>query len=271
MPKSKALSLHVGVNAVDPKHYAGWKGELHCAEQDAVDMAALAKGSGMKHKVLHTKAATRVAVLKALEEAGKQLKNGDFFLLTFSGHGGQVLDVSGDELDLMDQTWCLHDGQLIDDEVFAEIGCFAKGVRVLVIVDASPSGSVLRPYMPEPDPPPAGKRARLMPPLIADKVYRQNMKFYDALQKKVRNDATDENGPDVIAWLGCQYNQAALEGKENGALTEQVLYLWNQGSFLGPYLKFFMHLIAHMPSTQTPLMHTYGEGNAMLMQPAFKP
>jgi len=36
MAKAKGISLHVGVNSLDPKHYAGWKGELKCAEQDAV-------------------------------------------------------------------------------------------------------------------------------------------------------------------------------------------------------------------------------------------
>ena len=42
-PKAKALSLHLGLNAVDPVHYGGWSGELAACERDATDMAALAK------------------------------------------------------------------------------------------------------------------------------------------------------------------------------------------------------------------------------------
>jgi metacaspase-1 len=271
MPKAKALSLHIGVDSVDPKHYAGWKGELVSAEQDAVDMAAIAKGMGMKAKVLHTKAATRSGVLKAIEEAGKQLKAGDLFLLTFSGHGGQLMDVSGDELDLMDETWCLHDAQVIDDEVHWELGRFARGVRIHVIVDASPSGSVVRPHMPDPDPPPAGQRARLLPPLVREKVYHKNMQFYDELQKRTRADATTHNGPAVIVWLGCQDNQAAFEGKDNGVMTGQIIRLWNQGSFEGGYLRFFAHLVMRMPSVQTPQLRTYGDVAGFEMKKVFVP
>ena len=271
MAKPKALSLHVGVDSVDPKHYAGWKGELNCAEQDAVDMAAIAKGMGIKAKVLHTKAATRVSVLKGIEEASKQLKAGDFFLLTFSGFGSQVLDVSGDELDIMDETWCVHDAQLIDDEIHWELGRFCRGVRILVIVDSTPSGSVVRDVTPTPDPPPAGQRSRLMPVSVREKVYRQNMKFYDGLQKMTRADVTTENGPSVIVWLGCQENQAALEGKDNGVMTGQILRLWNQGSFQGGYMRFFTHLVARMPSSQTPKLRTYGDVAAFEMQKVFTP
>jgi hypothetical protein len=125
--------------------------------------------------------------------------------------------------------------------------------------------------MPEPDPPPAGRRARLIPPLIREKVYRQNMKFYDALQKRARADETTANGPSVIVWLGCQDNQAAFESKDNGAMTQQILQLWNQGSFQGGYLKFFAHLVAHLPSIQTPQLRTYGDVAAFEMQKVFAP
>ena len=40
------LSLHMGLNAVDPKHYAGWPGELVACEADARDMRAIAKSKG---------------------------------------------------------------------------------------------------------------------------------------------------------------------------------------------------------------------------------
>jgi hypothetical protein len=40
-------------------------------------------------------------------------------LLTYSGHGSQIPDVSQDEVDHYDETWCLYDGQLLDDELFS--------------------------------------------------------------------------------------------------------------------------------------------------------
>ena len=36
--KPKGISLHIGLNRVDPIHYAGWKGELVACENDAHDI-----------------------------------------------------------------------------------------------------------------------------------------------------------------------------------------------------------------------------------------
>lgn len=271
MAKPKAISLHIGVNRLDPKHYAGWKGELQSCENDADDLAAVAKAMGFKTKVLHTSAATREAVLKAVVEARKTLKAGDFFLLTYSGHGGQVLDVSGDELDLMDECWCLHDAQVIDDELQVEITHFAKGSRVFVISDSSPSGSVLRPYMPEPDPPPPGQRARIVPPVLAEKIYRQNAKFYDGLQMAQGKRGAPGDGPAVIVFHGCQHNQAAIDGKENGVFTQRILRVWNLGSYQGNYVRFFAHIVTRMPATQTPMMRTHGLVSDFVLEQPFKP
>jgi hypothetical protein len=129
---SRGLSLNIGLNSVSTSHYGGWSGDLSACEFDAKDMAALATGRGMKATVLLTKDGTRAKVLGALRSAAKALVKGDFFFLTYSGHGGQVPDVSGEEADKLDETWCLYDGQLFDDELYLELGKFAAGVRILV-------------------------------------------------------------------------------------------------------------------------------------------
>ena len=98
----------------------------------------------MKPTVLLTRKATRAAMLAALRAAAKTLASGDFFFLTYSGHGGQVPDVNGDEDDKKDETWCLYDGQLIDDELYFELGQFKAGVRILVLSDSCHSGTVTR-------------------------------------------------------------------------------------------------------------------------------
>ena len=140
----RALSLHVGLNAVDPNHYAGWSGELFACEFDANDMANLARSKGMTPTVLLTRAATRRAVLAEIRGVADELRAGDLFLLTYSGHGGQVPDANDDEDDHRDETFCLFDGQLIDDELYLALGRFAKGVRVLVLSDSCHSGTVVR-------------------------------------------------------------------------------------------------------------------------------
>src|SRR6188508_2057268 len=121
---AKAQSIHLGLNSVDPKHYGGWSGELLACEFDANDMAALAKAAGITSTLLLTKNATRAKALAAVRAAAKQLKSGDLLFLTYSGHGGQIPDVTGEEDDKLDETWCLYDGQVIDDEIYLELTGF---------------------------------------------------------------------------------------------------------------------------------------------------
>ena len=53
-------------------------------------------------------------------------------------------DVTGEEADKRDETWCLFDSQLIDDELYFELAKFASGVRILVLSDSCHSGTVTR-------------------------------------------------------------------------------------------------------------------------------
>ncbi|MDH5541301.1 MAG: caspase family protein, partial [Rhizobacter sp.] len=53
--KAKALSLHIGLDAVSAKAYAGWTGPLAACEFDAHDMEAIARSRGIKPTKLLTK------------------------------------------------------------------------------------------------------------------------------------------------------------------------------------------------------------------------
>jgi hypothetical protein len=285
----KGLGLHLGLNLVDPKKYEGWDGPLAACENDARDMAAIAKGMGLKPSVLLTKKATRAATLAGLRGASKALKDGDFFFLTFSGHGGQVRDASGDEPDKKDETWCLYDGQLIDDELYYELAQFKAGVRILVLSDSCHSGTVTRERF---DPPPPGKRAKLMPPAIGDRVYRAHAAFYDKLQADVARRAGGAVvDPDAalanvmvssrlthvaaqfraacILISGCQDNQTSLDGDHNGAFTEALLKVWDHGAYRGNHLGFHARIKARLPGSQTPNLFTLGKVGAFMAERPF--
>jgi len=288
----RGLSLNLGLNSVSAGHYGGWSGELAACEFDAKDMAALATGRGMKATLLLTKDATRAKVLAALRAAAKTLVKGDFFLLTYSGHGGQVPDVSGEETDKLDETWCLYDGQLIDDELYLELGKFAAGVRILVLSDSCHSGTVVRA-----GPPPLGVlapelRSKMMPPSVAMRTYEAHKAFYDKLQQDV---AKAEGGtvvdPDealagvavstrltkiakrfkarAVLISGCQDNQSSYDGQHNGAFTGRLLTVWNRGNFDGNYATFHAHIKAGMPAIQTPNLFTMGPVATFLKQKPF--
>ena len=207
---AKALSLHIGLNGVDPAAYEGWDGPLAACEFDAKDMAAIARGKGMKPTVLLTKKATRAAFLAHTRMAVKSLKSGDFFFLSYSGHGGQVPDTNHDEADKKDETWCLYDGQLIDDELYFELSRFAAGVRILVLSDSCHSGTITRDAMPPPPPP--GQRPKLLPPAVAARVYAAHHAFYDKLQTDVAKAARGKVPADPDAALAhVSHNSSATQ------------------------------------------------------------
>lgn len=289
--KARGRSLHIGLNAVDPKHYGGWSGPLAACEFDANDMEAIAKSQGMATKKLLTKAGTRKAVLAGIRAAAKASKKGDLFFLTYSGHGGQVADASGDEPDKQDETWCLYDGQLIDDELYFELSKFATGVRVLVLSDSCHSGTVTRARV---DPPPPGTRPKLMPPDVALRVYEKHQAFYDGLQRELAREAGKAPlaDPDaVLATLsvqggrvqsiarkfkaatvlisGCQDNQVSLDGDHNGAFTGQLRRVWNNGKFQGTHAQFHAQIVAGMPSSQTPNLFLLGPAGPFVARRPF--
>ena len=305
--KPVAQSLHIGLNAVDPAAYGGWGGPLAACEFDANDMAAIAKSRAMKSTVLLTKKATRASTLAAIRAAAKTLTSGDLFLLTYSGHGGQVPDVSGDEDDKQDETWCLYDGQLIDDELYLELSKFASGVRVLVLSDSCHSGSVTRAAPPalngaaSATPQAAAQRPKLMPPAVAMRTYREHQAFYDKLQHEVAKQSGKPNGkangsaaeadpdtalanvaasgrltaivkkfqPAVVLISGCQDNQTSMDGDHNGAFTEALLRVWNNGTFAGNYGGFHARIRAMMPASQSPNLFALGKAGIFLAQEPF--
>jgi len=288
--KSQAHSLHIGLNEVGADGYSGWTGPLAACEFDAHDMAAIAKQQGMKSTVLLTKKGTRRNVLGAIRRSAKALSDGDLFFMSYSGHGGQVPDVSGEEADKQDETWCLFDSQLIDDELYFELSRFKAGVRILVVSDSCHSGTVVRAARPEPST--AERRSRIMPPAVGMRVYTEHKAFYDKLQRDVAEAAsgtiTDPDSalaqvavsgrlgnivkkfnPAVILLSGCQDNQFSMDGDHNGAFTEQLLRVWNNGAFAGSCARFHALVRAGLPPSQSPNLFTLGPAGAFLKQTPF--
>ena len=290
---AKGMSLHIGLNAVSPAAYGGWSGDLAACEFDAKDMAAIATSRGMKSTVLLTKKGTRAQTLAAMRKAAKALRKGDFFFLTYSGHGGQVPDVTGEEADKQDETWCLYDGQLIDDELYFELSRFAAGVRILVLSDSCHSGTVTRNMPPQFDGTKAIGRSKMMPISVGLRTYREHQKFYDTLQQNVAKAVgkasvadpdsvlaqlavsprltaiAKEFKPSVLLISGCQDNQTSMDGEQNGAFTEQLLKVWNHGNYSGNYAKFHAAIKAGLPASQTPNLFTLGAAARFVRQRPF--
>jgi hypothetical protein len=76
----------IGLNEVDPRHYRDgdgnpWKGELAACENDARDLASLAKNMGFAIRgPLLTEAATSTEALSQARAVAQELVAGDIFL-----------------------------------------------------------------------------------------------------------------------------------------------------------------------------------------------
>lgn len=259
-------SLHIGLNHVSPAAYAGWEGWLAGCIADAEDLSALCEARGFAQRTtLHDWAAAIAPVRDAIRELAANSVEGDIAVISYSGHGGQIPDVDGEEDDVLDETWCLWDGQLLDDEISLLLAEFRAGVRVVVISDSCHSGTILR------EQPPAGAVARLMPRAAALATYETHREHYDARRAFIGQGMNPAPGAAIISLSGCHDEQLSMDGPENGAFTGALLRVWDQGRFEGNWHRFHKAIVSRMPQSQTPQKSRIGaHWPAFLHQPPFE-
>ncbi len=271
---AKGFSLHIGLNRVDPNSYDNWSGELQGCENDANDMLAIAKALGYEStEILLTDTATSDKVFKAVAMAARTLERGDIFLFTYSGHGGQIPDVSGDESDRLDETWCLYDRMVVDDELYGLWSLFKEGVRIFVISDSCHSGTVTRFRAEAPDVDDNGQpiKYRIVPEDIQDSVYNANATLYDAIQWISGREVERPIKASVILISGCQDNQLSADGFNNGRFTSALLAAWDGGNFQGGYESFWKTIASKMIRTPSQSPNYYKVGTPDPAHEAMKP
>jgi hypothetical protein len=271
----QAISIHLGLNAVDANAYRGWSGPLRGCENDARAMQAIADARGFASRLLLGADASRSNLLAALDGAAAELAADDLLLLTYSGHGASLPDRDGDEPDHRDEVWCLHDGLLIDDEIHDLLCKFAAGVRVLVVSDSCFSGSVIRDdRMLPPTAPvrrPAGLRDgrvavpdRRAPAARVRAVWRANADEYAARKAAVAATRTVEPAAGIILLAACEDRQTALDGEVHGRFTEALLATWDGGAFAGGHEAFLAAIRTRVGAVQIPTLFRVGA-----VEPAF--
>jgi hypothetical protein len=294
---TKGYSLCIGVNSVDPNHYADgngnpWEGKLDPCENDAKVIQDIAKSQNFEVNTLLTKQATIDNVLKGIKNASDKLEDGDIFMIYYSGHGGQMLDENADEIeidknDLYDETWCLYDGELIDDYIYAALSNFKPGVRILSFSDSCHSGTVIKNAIPkgisamdknEIKLPQYGnvnpvtsnvdkthKSILKYAPLdVLIGTYKKNKEFYNSQRKNAPTiDSKNDVKASAILISGCQDFQtsAAPFELENSLFTDILLKVWDQGSFHGNYKSFCGEMKNKLPSNQVPNYFPIGTKN----------
>ncbi len=269
------ISIHIGLNRVDPSHYqdqngSPWDGRLYACEFDANDMQDIASAMGFEATVILDEEATSSRIAHEIADAAGKLEQGDILLITYSGHGGQLPDVNEEEEDRLDETWALYERQLLDDELFALWVRFAAGVRIFVLSDSCHSGTILRAVHTDPhdltriEPSKNGDVPgdRALPRGVQVFTYDTNQAMYDELRKS--NPAGDQAPVEASVLLisGCQSNQLSLDGFRNGLFTETLRAVWNDGAFPHDFLRFHREIQKRMPDTQSPNLQLVGVRDA---------
>lgn len=262
---SNAISIHVGLNHVDTNHYSaeGWVVPvLSGCLNDANAMRDIAVARGYTPTMLTESSATAPKVIAAIAEAAKKLTSDDHLLLTYSGHGAQIPDKNGDEVDGMDETWVLYDRMLIDDELYCLWSQFKAGVRILMLSDSCHSGTVARMLIyknarsiAHPDKP---RVMRALPQPIANATYAAHKEMYDTAQYVAGPASRAVIGASVILISGCLDNQESQDGTTNGLFTENLLKIWDSGAFNKGHEIFWHQIVQDMPPDQTPNYYKVG-------------
>jgi len=262
----KGQAVCIGMNSINPEHY-GTKGELYICEKDAEDMHNLLLINDFTSLKLTTEEATRDNVKSAILDSAKELKCGDIMVVYYSGHGGKVPNLPSPydiEYDNIDETWCLWDAQLLDDELRNLWASFDEGVRIVLLSDSCHSGSIAKaPIEPEEDEEPEEEgciRKKAISDKVAKETFENNEEFY-------RNLAIEINGLDITkkpveAFVkqisGCQDTEYSYTGETNSAFTESLLYVWDNGNFKGTYKDFYLQIREGLVN-QHPKLLEFGE------------
>jgi metacaspase-1 len=272
---AQGMYLTIGLNFVDPARYDGWNGELVACENDARDMATMCAFTGTS---LLTNQATSQNVLQKLHEAATTLSSGDLLVVGYSGHGSNVEDATGEESDGMDETWCLYDRMLLDDELYAMWSHFRPGVHILVFSDSCHSGTMVKMLAKKWGDEAAAlatvekavarrslPRVKTPPREIRLSLKKKDKPLYDSLQYVVGPAVKDQVKATVMLISGCQDWQLSSDGDVNGVFTDSLKKVWNGGKFVGNYKEFHSQVAARMPDNQKPNYYVVGEPN-----PAFE-
>ncbi|WP_205513713.1 S8 family serine peptidase [Longitalea arenae] len=277
-----ACSLHIGLNKVDPNHYSGWNGQLYCCENDALFYSEMAEKAGITDRKLllssgspNSEMPSSANLKKYLVHYQETLKSGDFLLITYSGHGGQIRDLNLDEPDEVDETWCLYDRQFVDDELWEHFSQFAKGVRILVIADSCHSESAVKVIDSQKDAEVEGLMAeiynkmklvqRFAPKEITFPTAQKHKEEYYAATHRPR--VVKEDIPaSILLMAACRDEEKACEWDGFGLFTSTLRKVLMTNKEIASYEDWHEKILQLIPKIQHPTIKAYGSGANLFLK-----
>ncbi|WP_018990351.1 caspase family protein [Aromatoleum toluclasticum] len=242
-------ALCIGIN-----NYPGTDSDLSGCVNDASDWATALTERGFSTSKLLDSAATKSAMVQAIDSLVTGAAKGDTIVLTYSGHGTWLPDTDGDEPDARDEALCPWDidsgNVLLDDELHDLFSRRAGGVRIVLISDSCHSGTVTRGD--ESDLDPGMPRARFLPPAVWMK---RNALPADTTRPVRLSGGFTRAGGDLLL-AGCLDTQfswdTSFNGRPNGAFTFYALKTLKNLPATATYEHWFRDIRNYLPSTRLP-------------------
>jgi metacaspase-1 len=225
-------AICVGIN-----NYPGTANDLLGCVNDANDWCSLLNDYGFETSLLLDAQATRQNIKTALGNLVLSAGQGDVVVFTYSGHGTQTLDLSGDEGDTYDEAIYVYDGMIVDDELRAIIGKLDPQATLVVISDSCFSGSVTR--------------------LVPEKARPRFLPIHGYLEDRTvgQRFLLPESGMPELLISGCSDSEysydAEIEGRYNGAMSAMALRVIRHNHGLS-YNEFYTLLRGYLPSNDYP-------------------
>lgn len=229
---ANGIALLVGLRQVDPQLHGGWDGTSGCwgCELDVDNIEHILRPIGYQITTLKTEQATHDNIIQALKSAAEALKPEDIFIFYFSGHGGQQPDFNSDEMDGKDETLVAYDRDIVDDELNEIWLSFKKGTRIVMISDSCNSGTNYK--------------------NVRDITTASPIAL-------IQKGALIKMEAQMIHFGGCRDGFTSSGYLGGGAFTIALCNVWQNGSFLGDYPKFFRAIWKKTPD-QDPQYNEYG-------------
>lgn len=225
-------ALCTGLTRVDPQAWDGWDGDCTGCDLDLARIARLCNRRGFDGIWTLLNAAASAAGLEAAFRSVRSiLRRGDLLVLYYSGHGGQMPDLDGDELDGLDETLCLWDGQVADDRLGEYFRLIPEGVRVLSISDSCNAGTNFR----------GGRRGRSSPRTIRP-----------GLEPWIDHLA-------LLHWGGCSDGRSSYGDANGGRFTNALARAYSRKRGPISYRDWFDRAARLMPANQRPVAVRFGE------------
>ncbi len=171
---SKGVTINIGVNSLSFDEDSFYKAlgnpnfdYLKSSANDALDLAAIANEVGFKiypfrpvgpyrpllaeneyHKEVKVSDVLE-AIKKFSTKGDSTLKETEFLLISFSGHGMKIPQLTPTDINDVDKvipaeaSWCFYDRPLLDDELVDVLSDFNEGVKIVIISDSCHSGFVI--------------------------------------------------------------------------------------------------------------------------------